>query len=220
MNLNPTFPVCRSIDRAASPRTQSRKLQVPIPVVLLALPGAAHAHLVTSGLGPFYDGALHLLLSPADMLGLAAAALLAGRNGQAVARLTVLVMPLCWLLAGVVGMQLEMAADLGWLSVASFMLLGILVAADARMPAVAVAGLAGAFAGLQGLVNGSTLATIGAGATSLGGMVLTVLLLVLLTSAAVTGLQAFWARVAVRVAGSWVAAAGLMMLGWLLQSAG
>ena len=36
---------------------------------LLAGPGAAQAHLVNSGLGPFYDGALHLLLSPADMLG-------------------------------------------------------------------------------------------------------------------------------------------------------
>jgi len=48
-----------------------------LATALFALPGAAQAHLVTSGLGPFYDGALHLLLSPADMLGLAAAALLA-----------------------------------------------------------------------------------------------------------------------------------------------
>jgi len=195
-------------------------LRGPIAAGLLVLPGATHAHLVTSGLGPFYDGALHLLLSPTDMLGLAAAALLAGRHGRAAARLTVIVLPLCWLFAGVVGMQLETAVDLAWLSVTSFMLLGLLVAADAHMPAGAVACLAGGFGALQGLVNGSTLATIDADATSLAGMVLTVLVLVLLTSATVTGSRAFWARVAVRIAGSWVAAAGILMLGWLFQGAG
>ena len=36
---------------------------------LLVLPRLAQAHLVTSGLGPYYDGALHLLMSPADLLG-------------------------------------------------------------------------------------------------------------------------------------------------------
>jgi hydrogenase/urease accessory protein HupE len=197
-----------------------RRLQLPIATGLLVVPGATQAHLVTSGLGPFYDGALHLLLSPSDMLGLVAAALLAGLHGRAAARRTVVVMPLCWLLAGIAGMHLEMTADLGWLSVASFALLGVLVAADARMPLIAVVTLTGAFAALQGLVNGSTLASIGANATSLAGMVLTVLVLVLLASAAVTGLRAFWARVAVRVAGSWVAAAGMLMLGWLFQGAG
>jgi hypothetical protein len=49
------------------------------------------------------------------------------------------------------------------------------------------------------------------------GLVLAVLTLALLTSAAVVPLRAFWARIAVRVAGSWVAAVGLLMLGWLAQ---
>ena len=34
-------------------------------------------------------------------------------------------------------------------------------------------------------------------------------------SAAVVPLRAFWARIAVRVAGSWVVAVGILMLGWL-----
>ena len=72
----------------------------PLATMLLALPGVAQAHLVTSGLGPFYDGALHLLLSPADMLGLAAAALLAGLRGRQAARLTVVVLPIAWLSTG------------------------------------------------------------------------------------------------------------------------
>jgi hypothetical protein len=47
------------------------------------------------------------------------------------------------------------------------------------------------------------------------GIVLAVLLLALFISALVVSLQRFWPRVAVRVAGSWVAAIGMLMLGWL-----
>jgi hydrogenase/urease accessory protein HupE len=186
---------------------------------LLAMPGTALAHLVNSGLGPFYDGALHLLLSPADMLGLAAAALLAGLRGRKAARLTVIALPLAWLSAGLIGMRLSVIPDLAWFSMLSVILLGLLVAADARLTPIAVALLAGAFGALQGLDSGSTLVTLDTGATSLAGMVLAVLLLALLTSAAVTPLQAFWARVAVRVAGSWVVAVGILMFGWLVRGA-
>jgi hydrogenase/urease accessory protein HupE len=192
-------------------------LPVALAAGLLVLPGAAQAHLVTSGLGPFYDGALHLLLSPADLLGLAAAALLAGLRGRQAARLTVIVLPTAWLFAGLIGMRLPVTLDLAWLSVLSFMLLGVLVAADARLPPLIIASLGGAYGALHGLLNGSTLATMGAGVASLFGVVLAVLLLALLASAAVVPLQAFWARIAVRVAGSWVVAVGMLMLGWMVQ---
>ena len=54
-----------------------RTAKVGIGAALVTMPALGHAHLVNSGLGPFYDGALHLLLSPADVLGLVAATLLA-----------------------------------------------------------------------------------------------------------------------------------------------
>lgn len=190
-----------------------------LAAALTALPGAAEAHLVTSGLGPFYDGALHLLLSPADLLGLAAAALLAGLRGTRAARLTVVVLPLCWLCAGLVAMSVPAVLEAPWLSVSSFMVLGVLVAADARLSAVFVAGLGGVYGGLHGLLNGSALAAAGAGLVSLLGSALTVLLLTLLTAAAVAPLRAFWARIAVRVAGSWVVAVGMLMLGWMARGA-
>lgn len=194
-------------------------LMAPPATMLLALPGVAQAHLVTSGLGSFYDGALHLLLSPADMLGLAAAALLAGLRGRQAARLTVVVLPIAWLFAGLVGLTVPVALDLTRLGVLSLVVLGGLVAVDARLPPIAVALLAGAFGTLQGLESGSVMITLGAGGTSLAGTVLAVLLITLLTSAAVAPLQAFWARVAVRVAGSWVVAVGVLMLGWMFQGA-
>ncbi len=80
-------------------------------------PRCAQAHLVNSGLGPFYDGALHLLLSPGDLLGLIALALLAGLRGPAAARAAVIVLPIVWLLAGLVGLSLAAMPDLAWLSI-------------------------------------------------------------------------------------------------------
>jgi hydrogenase/urease accessory protein HupE len=185
--------------------------------LLLVAPGAAQAHLVNSGLGPFYDGTLHLLLSPLDLLGLVAAALLAGLRGAGAARLMVIVLPVSWLLAGMLGMKLPLTLDLDWLSVLSLMVLGVLLAADARLPPVAVASIGVIYGAIHGLLNGSALAVMGAGPSSLFGIVLAVVLLALLTAAGVIPLRALWARVAVRVVGSWLAAVGLLMLGWLAQ---
>jgi hydrogenase/urease accessory protein HupE len=184
--------------------------------VVLA-PSLAQAHLVNSGLGPFYDGILHLLLSPADVLGLIAAILLAGLHGARGSRLTVIVMPLAWFLAGLAGLALPAVPELPWISVLSFALLGGLVALNPKLPAEAVALLAGLFGVLHGLLNGSALAAIGAGWTSLLGITLAVWVVALLVSAWVVTLQADWARIAVRVAGSWVAAVGILMFGWMLQ---
>ena len=184
---------------------------------LVTVPSLGYAHLVNSGLGPFYDGALHLLLSPADVLGLVAATLLAGLHSVRAGRLTAIILPVAWFLAGLAGLYLFGAPELPWLSVLSFALLGALVAFNPPLPAAAVASLAGAFGALHGLLNGSALAAIGAGWTSLFGIAVTVWVIALLVSAGVVSLRAGWARIAVRVAGSWVAAVGILMFGWMLQ---
>jgi hypothetical protein len=41
--------------------------------------------------------------------------------------------------------------------------------------------------------------------------------IVTLTSAFVVSLKKAWARIAVRVAGSWVASIGLLMFGWAMR---
>jgi urease accessory protein len=188
-----------------------------LAAVAFALPSPAHAHLVNSGLGPFYDGALHLLLSPDDALGLLALALLAGLNGPRASRLAAMVLPVAWLIAGTVGLNLGATPELPWLSTLSFAILGLLVAMNAPLPAGIVTLLAGLFGGLHGLLNGSALIAAGAGWPALLGIVLTALAAQLLISAAVISLSAAWTRIAVRVAGSWIAAVGLLMLGWLLR---
>jgi hypothetical protein len=47
--------------------------------------------------------------------------------------------------------------------------------------------------------------------------VATVFVLVALGAALVVSLRAAWARIAVRAAGSWMAAVGLLMVGWALR---
>jgi hypothetical protein len=94
-----------------------------------------------------------------------------------------------------------------------FLILGMLVAADARLSRVVVASLGA----LHGALNRSALAVMGAGLSSLLGIVLAVTVIALLTAAAVVPMRALWARVAVRVAGSWVVAVGMLMLGWLAK---
>ena len=186
-------------------------------LAMLVMPSVALAHLVNSGLGPVYDGALHLLLSPGDLLGLVAFALLAGLRGVQAGRTTVLSLTICWLLAGLVGLNLSHMPGLPLLVVVSLVVPGVMVAFDLKLPAVLVAGLAGSYGALHGLLNGYALAETGAGVTALLGIVLTVFLTSLLIAAAIVPLQGIWSRIVVRVAGSWVAAVGILMFGWLTQ---
>ena len=94
-----------------------------------------------------------------------------------------------------------------------------MVAFDLKLSALVIAALAGMYGALHGLLNGSALAAIGAGPSALFGIVLTVFIIALLTSAAIVPLRGIWSRIVVRVAGSWVAAVGMLMFGWLMQGA-
>jgi hydrogenase/urease accessory protein HupE len=179
-------------------------------------PVPARAHLVTTGMGPVYDGLLHFVLTPEDLVPVLALALLAGLRGPAHARWTLFVLPLAWLLGGWLGLAVH-----GWTSpvigATSFVLLGGLVAADARLPLGATALLAALLGLWHGYLNGATMARPGPGGLGLVGIAAAVFTLVAVTAAFVTSLRPAWARLVVRVAGSWIAAIGLLLAGWGLR---
>ena len=50
------------------------------------------------------------------------------------------------------------------------------------------------------------------------GLVFAVFVLIALVAAFVVRLRAPWARIAIRVGGSWMAARGLLMLGWATRA--
>jgi hypothetical protein len=97
------------------------------------------------------------------------------------------------------------------------LILGTLVAGDWRLPSPAVTALAiGLGLGL-GMRNGVAMQQAGAGLLGLLGMLAALFVLIALVAACVVSLHQQWARMAVRVAGSWLATIGLLMLGWALR---
>ena len=70
----------------------------------------------------------------------------------------------------------------------------------------------------HGYLNGSGMGQVGSAALALLGLVFAVFVLVALAAAFVVQLRAQWTRIAVRVAGSWIAASGLLMLGWVVRT--
>jgi urease accessory protein len=198
----------------------TRRMLAPTSVLLLAvvlLPASADAHLLTTGLGPIYDGISHLLLSPEDLLPALALALLAGLNGPAAGRWTLFALSGAWLLGGIAGYAHGHSVIPPFGPTTSLLVLGALTAADRRLSPTAVAALAIAVGLLHGWLNGAGLAEGAREALALAGIVGAIFVLVTVAAAYVVSLRTAWARVAVRVAGSWVAATGLLMLGWLLR---
>jgi urease accessory protein len=196
--------------------TTGRQRRVLVAAALLA-PVAAQAHLVNTGLGPFYDGVSHLALTIEDLLPALAMALLAGQRGATVGRSTLLALVAAWLAGGLGGLAWPVATGGAMLTTGSLLVLGGLVAAEAPLPPGLVTALAVALGLLHGWLNGSAMAQARLGALGLVGIVATLFVVVALAAALAVGVRASWARIAVRVAGSWIAAIGLLSLGWALR---
>jgi hydrogenase/urease accessory protein HupE len=184
---------------------------------LALLPPAAAAHLVTTGLGPVYDGVTHLLVSLDDLLPVIALALLAGLGGRVTGARAALVLPFAWMFGGFVGFVSGMAPFAALATASSTLLLGTLVAADREWHPAVVPSLAAALGLMHGWLNGAGIAAASREPLALVGIGVTLFVLVTLQAAAVVSLPRPWMRVAVRVAGSWIAAAGLLLVGWSLR---
>lgn len=198
---------------------RKRALWTSAAGVLLSWPGAAQAHLMTTGLGPVYDGISHLFLTFDDLLPVVAMALLAGLNGPAAGRRALFLLPAAWLAGGTAGHLTGIAPLPAGVTSLSLLVLGILTAADLKLRPVVVTALAVALGTMHGWLNGASIALAGREATGLVGIAGAIFLLVALVSALVVSLRRPWTRIAVRVAGSWIAAIGLLLLGWALRMA-
>jgi urease accessory protein len=184
--------------------------------VMYALP--AEAHLNTTGMGPFYDGLMHFLTSPEDVVPVFALALLAGLRGASYGRRALFTLPVAWLLGGLAGLTALAPKPHPFVAAGWFLLLGGLLAADAKVSLHVATGLAALLGLYHGYLNGAGMGQLETAAVALFGLVFAVFVLIALAAAFVVRLQAHWARIAVRVAGSWIAASGLLMLGWAVRT--
>jgi urease accessory protein len=178
----------------------------------------AEAHLVTTGLGPAYDGIAHFALSPADMAVVVVLTLLAAMRGARTARRLLIILPGAWLLGALPGLKFPIGANLGWATGISIFLAGALVAADYKLPDSVLMSLVGAIAAWHGMVTASDLAGSSTPGLELTGMLIALMIVSTLVAGLVVSLKAFWARIVVRVMGSWIAATGLLMIGWTFSA--
>jgi hydrogenase/urease accessory protein HupE len=186
--------------------------------VVAAWPTSAHAHLVQSGLGPFYDGIAHFTLSPDDWLFVVATALLGGLSGARGGRSVLFALPIAWVVGGLVGLTRQTVADWPAVSAATLVVTGALVAWNPRLRGEALTAIAVVFGALHGYLNGSLGAAGGFAAPGLAGVAATVFVVTALAAALVVALRGDGARIVVRIAGSWIAAIGLLLAGWSLRA--
>jgi hydrogenase/urease accessory protein HupE len=203
------------------PRTRVGLGRLALVALLLCLGSSrAEAHLVTTGLGPVYDGVAHLALSPADMALLVGVVLLAAMRGGRHGRWLLALLPAAWLVGGGVGLISPLDASPGWAIGLSFLLVGGLVAADRNLPLPVVSGLVTVLGTFHGFLTGAALAAAPSAGLELAGEWVALIVVATLIAGLVVSLRAFWARVVVRVLGSWIAATGLLLIGWSLRAGG
>jgi urease accessory protein len=174
------------------------------------------AHLMNTGFGPFYDGLLHLFVTPEDLLPVLALTLFAGLRGPLYGRTVLFALPAACFAGWVLGAALGAAVAGPAVAAGVTILFGALAAADRPMPSRIVAGLAIGLGILNGSHNGIEMAA--GGAVAAAGVASSLFVLVAILSGHVSSVRAPWARVATRVAGSWIVAIGLLMFGWSFRA--
>ena len=182
---------------------------------LLIWPTHAAAHLVATGLGPVYDGIGHLVMTPEDLVPVPAIALFAGLRGAAPGRRALFVLPLAWFAGGILGVIIGGLPTFPVAAI-SFLILGVLIAADLKLSQKLFTAIVVVVGFVHGVLNGVALKE-GAGILGLIGIMASLFVILAIVSAFIVSLKKPWARIVVRVAGSWVAAIGMLMFGWLMR---
>lgn len=104
------------------------------------------------------------------------------------------------------------------LIIALLIIPGVLAAWDRTLPVGGLAVLAVGIGFVGGLANGVAMVSAGAGKLGILGAGSTVFVVATLVAAAVAAVRTGWLRIAARVAGSWLAALGVLAVGWMLKA--
>jgi urease accessory protein len=203
-----------------------RVARLPIATTMLvASAQAADAHIIASRLGDFYAGALHPLIDLEDLILWVAMGVLAGSLGASKGRWLVLAFPF-GLLTGLVLQRMTGLVSPGpAVGPAMILVLGLLLAAAARIPTVLLCASAFGLAVMRGAANAGDLAPdanqllFAAGLACAGYAAITLTMAVTLAFGRQdAGASTAWRGIAIRAFGGWIAAIGLMMVGFVLAN--
>ena len=185
----------------------------------LCLPGTAEAHLVNTSLGDFYAGVLHPLTGFEFVLPWLALAILAAFQGPGNGRWLFLVFPVGLMVGAELSTVNSGLAFVSIVNVVAMACVGLCVALGAALPLWAFLGLSSVIAIANGYLNGQAMeidtnhVLFVAGITAVGYAFIALTSAVMVTFLSGTG---GWRPVALRAGGSWIAAVGIMVLGFQL----
>jgi urease accessory protein len=183
---------------------------------LVSFAASADAHSTVKGVGDLYAGLLHVLTALEHVLPFIALSLLAGQRGlKARAEAVLLVFPVALMAGAACALWLPPVPGLAFFNVASAILLGGLVAAAWPLPGAVFYGLVVIFGVSHGFANGEAISgsikaylfILGIGLAGLAVLAYGTLMVDFLLRR-----KAGWITIAVRVAGSWIAAIGVLVL--------
>jgi urease accessory protein len=181
---------------------------------LLLFATQAHAHSAARGIGDFYAGALHPLTSLEHVLPFLAFGILAGQQGQKAERVLA---AFCLALLAGAALSLWIPGN-PWVSVAnlaSSVAFGALVALARPLPGMLFYAIAIGFGLTHGFANGEGMAEGGKPYLFFPGVALAGLVVTaygFITTDWLLRRKIGWVRIALRVAGSWIAAIGILVL--------
>ena len=173
------------------------------PTVLVAHP--------IKGVGDFYAGMLHPLTALEFLLPWIALALFAGQQGRRAALLTLGTFPLALMSGAVLALFVPLPAWVPEINLAVIPLVGLAVALALPFPSTVTVLMVTVVGLLHGLANGSEITATMSPSRFIPGLAAAAILVLSYGIGLVRSLEKPWTRIAVRVAGSWIAAAGIMV---------
>lgn len=195
-------------------RRRARGLGALVGLVIALAASAAHAHSSAKGVGDFYAGFLHPLTALEHVLPFLALGVLAGQQGNR----SQAALPVFWiaLMAGAaVALWLPHVRGVDLANIASALVFGALIAGAFSLPTVVYVGLALVFGLSHGYANGVAIAPPIKPYLFIPGLGLAALVVTgygVVVTDYVLRRKVGWMSIAVRVAGSWMAAIGLLVL--------
>lgn len=193
--------------------------------LILLLPQAASAHLVSTRFGDFYAGMLHPAITLDHLLPWLALGLLAGTQQARFGRWTSTVFPLAVLLGAFLGSTLlgvgvEDWSWVGWFNLSSFIVFGVLAVLARPISALLYLIVMVVFGLSHGLGNSATDLAGNDLILYVLGVSLTSYLAITLLAAASHAIiqQQRWGLTAVRAIGSWITAVGVLYIGLISLS--
>ncbi|MFN0038681.1 MAG: HupE/UreJ family protein [Burkholderiales bacterium] len=186
-------------------------------LLLAVVSEAAEAHTAAKGVGDFYSGVLHPLTALEHVLPFVALGLLTGQGrAKTGAEAVLAVFPVALMTGAMLAYWLPAIKGLGIVNVGSAILIGLLVAIAWTLPVLVIHAIAALFGLSHGYANGEAIV----GSTvepwvfipGVGVAGLVVLAYCTLATDYILGKNIGWMKIALRVAGSWIAAIGLLVM--------